>query len=591
MKRHITAILAAFALLLVGCGNSENFVFTNTNGNVNPNPTQPGVATQLAFVQNPAQTTNTDFSTPPIVEVQDAFGNRVPGATNTITVSLVNPGTATLNGQTTRDAVDGQAVFTGLSVDQEGTFTLTCSSPGLTGDNSATFTVTPSLALYALAQIPGNNGANPIQLIQLNPTTGEYVGTLGFPDSTNTTTLQDLECLPNGTLYAVGADASDDSYLVEVNLSNPAASTELGEITGVDFIYSLAYDSNNDILYGIAEPIGGGLSTLCTIDTTTFVATPAPNDLGAAVPDDSGLGLAFDDSTSTLFHTDSDSLFIVDTTTGVATEVGGGATIGLAGATGIRGLDFNPTTNQLFGASRGFSGYSGNLSFSGTINTTTGSSITTGFTPAVSGLTFCENSGVFTAGPARQTGYTVSAITQAFEDITATGTALGFTDDDNSNQAIGFTFNFNGTDYTNIDINSNGTASFNGSSSDFEAELLPSDFIPGETLCVFWDDLDPSQGGDVFVETLGTAPNRRFVIQWAQVFHNSTAANGIDAEIILYEGTNVVEFHYADVIFGDAEFDNGKSASVGIQTSVSTGDVWSVFQAVLTDTTAIRFTP
>jgi hypothetical protein len=585
MRQIMPVLLTVLTFFCWGCGSSDNFVFTNT-GPV------AGVPTQLAFVQNPAQTTNTDFSTPPIVEVQDAFGNRVPGATNTITVSLVNPGTAVLNGQTTRDAVDGRATFTGLSVSEVGTFTLTCTAQGLASANSASFTVTPNLALYALAQVSGNMGMNPTQLIQLDPSTGEYSGTLGFIAAPGVATFQDLECLPDGTLYAVGADATDDSQLVQVNLSNPSASTVLGEITGVDFIYSLAYDSNNQILYGIAEPTGGGISTLCTINTTTFVATPTPMDLGPAVPDSEGLGLAFDDNTSTLYHTDSDSLFTVDTTTGVATEIGGGSTIGLAVDKGIRGLDFNPTTHQLFGISRGESGVSSNISFAGTINTNNGSSVTTGNAPPISGLTFCANSTIPAAGPARQTGYTVSGITQAFEDISGTGTPLNYSDDDSSLESIGFTFNFNGTDYTNIDINSNGTASFNGSSSRYESELLASDLIPGETLCLFWDDLDPGAGGDVFIETLGTAPNRRFVIQWAQVAHNALGGpEGIDAEIILYEGTNVIEFHYADVTFGDAEFDNGKNAVVGIQTSTTTSDIWSIFEAVLTNTTAIRFTP
>jgi hypothetical protein len=585
MKRLFPVILTIFTFFFLGCGNSDDFVFTNTN------IAQAGVPAQLAFVQNPAQTTNTDFSTPPIVEVQDAFGNRVPGATNTITVSLVNPGTAVLNGQTTRDAIDGQATFTGLSVSEAGTFTLTCTAQNLASANSATFTVTPSLALYSIASVQGDG--DPAQLIQLDPATGEYVGTLGFLESAGTMNFFDLECLPDGTVYALGGGGGSGSDLVLVNMNDPSSSTKAFDITGVDRLFSMAYDANSQTMYATCEQTNGGSDfSLCTIDLTTGVATPAAN-LFTLIGN--GYGLAFDDSTNMLYLASDNDLASVDTATGIDTTIGGGGTIGIvqgSGNVGIKGLDFNPNTNQLFGVSRGGAGYSDTVALAGSISTLNGTSIETGFSPNCAGISFCENPTIPAAGPARQTGYTVSGITQAFEDITGTGSALGFADDDNSLESIGFTFNFDGSDYTMIDINSNGTASFTGSSTDFEAELMPTDFIPGPSLAVFWDDLDPSNSGDVYVQTLGTAPNRRFVIQWAQVFHNDTTpTGGIDAEIVLYETSNVIEFHYADVTFGDPEFDGGKSAAVGIQTSTTRADVWSIFQAALTDTTAIRFAP
>jgi hypothetical protein len=580
MKRIFPVLLAALALFCWGCGSSDNFVFTNSGP-------QPGVPTQLAFVQNPAQTTNTDFSTPPIVEVQDAFGNRVPGATNTITVSLVNPGTAVLNGQTTRDAIDGRATFTGLSVNEPGTFTLTCTAQGLTSANSATFTVTPSLALFALVQESGNSGNNPTQLVQLDPSTAGYVGTFGFLQTTaDYDQFQDIECLPNGPIYLLGFDKdADSSRLATLNLATPPSFSDLGLITGVDFIYSLAYDANGQILYGIAEPLGGGLPILCTIDTTTLVATLAPNDLGGAIEDSAGRSLAFDDSTNTLYYVDDDSLYTVDTTTGTATLVGAGDTLNLDP---VKGLDFNPTTNQLLAADRD----DAEAAF---INTSNGTDTIIGKTPGhIAGLSFCENSGVAPAGPARQTGYTVSGITQAFVDISSTGTALNLLDDGNSTEPIGFTFNFDGTAYTNIVVDANGYASFNNTNGNTDPELLPTENLFDNTLLVWWDDLDseepPINPGNIYVETLGSAPNRTFVIQY-QTNHNENFTQTIDVEIILYEGTDVIEYHYADTTFGDPDYDDGACAVVGIQTDSTHADIWSIFQPVITSTTAIRFTP
>jgi hypothetical protein len=582
MKRILPSFLAILTTLFVlGCGDSDNFVFTNTN---NVNPGVPGVPTQLAFVQNPAQTT-TPFVTDPIVEVRDAFGNRVAGATNTITVSLVNPGTAVLNGVTTRDAVDGQAAFTGLSVSEQGTFTLTCESQGLASATSPSFTVDPpqGLALYSLATPRGTMGNSPSQLIQLDATTGEYAGTLGFLE-VGGYTFHELECLPDGTVYAIG-DSGPVTNLIQVNMSDPTASTDLGVITGTDFVISLAYDSTDQVLYAIAED-GMGIS-LFTIDPATRVATQAPNSLNGNF----GLGLAYDETTDTLFYSDSDNLYSIDPTTGIDTQVGLG-TVGIAGnfgMRGIRGLDYNPTTNELFGVSRG-GAVGGAGSLAGTINTSNGTSVETGFSPQSNGLTFCENATVPAATPARQTGYGVSSITQAFEDISGTGSALGLGDNDSSTEAIGFTFNFNGSDFTNVVVDSNGYVSFTGSSNENVPRLLPTGTLQNNTLCLLWDDLDPSLLGEVYVQTLGSAPNRRLVIQYDNVKHNLSTL-GITAEIILYEGTNIVEFHYSDVSFNEVDKDNGLSALVGIQTDDTHADVWSAFQGILTDTTAIRFSP
>lgn len=590
MRKLLPRFLALLSIFFVyGCGNSENFVFTNTN-----NGPFPGVPAQLAFVQNPAQTTDTDFSTPPVVEVQDAFGDRVPGATNTITVSLVNPGPTTLNGQTTRDAVDGQAVFTGLSVDMPGTYTLTCSAPNLQGDESATFTVTPRLGLFSLSKVQGAGMGGSTQLIQLNPETGEYSGSLGFLESPGTVAFVDLECLPDGTVYAAGFDGSGNSDLVLVNMNDPSNSTKVFDITGADNLFSLAYDANNQIMYAIGEETDMADEGLYTLDLSTGVATAAPNTLGN--PREGGYGLAFDDSTNTLFFTDGDSLYTIDTTTGIATVVAGGDTIGIGGSTGrdaIRGLDFNPNTNQLFGVSRGGAVEdTGAASKAGIINTSTGTSTQTGFSPHCSGLAFCQDPAV-TAGPARQTGYIVSAITQAFEDISTTGAALGLSDDGESDQALGFTFNFDGTDYTEIEINDNGYASFVDTSGNTFPELLPTTELDDDTLLVFWDNLDgadPTPNGDIYVETLGTAPNQRFVVQW-NINHNAGFAGTINCQLVLYEGTNVIEYHYDDVTFGNDMHDAGQGAVVGIQTNSTTADIWSIFQPVITNTTAIRFTP
>jgi hypothetical protein len=84
--------------------------------------------------------------TPPVqVAVQDAAGQTVTNRTDAITLQIgTNPGGATLGGQVTRNAQNGVATFTDLTLDKTGdNYTLVASSPGLTNATSAGFNVSP----------------------------------------------------------------------------------------------------------------------------------------------------------------------------------------------------------------------------------------------------------------------------------------------------------------------------------------------------------------------------------------------------------------------------------------------------------------
>lgn len=103
-----------------------------------------GGATKLAFGVQPTNTAAGSAISPAVtVLVQDASGNTVAGATNTVTIALgANPGSSTLSGTLSVNAVNGVATFADLSLDKVGTgYTLAASSSGLTGATSATFNV------------------------------------------------------------------------------------------------------------------------------------------------------------------------------------------------------------------------------------------------------------------------------------------------------------------------------------------------------------------------------------------------------------------------------------------------------------------
>ena len=105
----------------------------------------PGLAAKLAFRTQPSRTVAGVAISPAVeVEVQDAAGNRVAGATTSITVVLgANPSGGTLGGTRTVNAVDGIATFSTLTVNRSGEgYALTAAATGLSGATSAPFSIT-----------------------------------------------------------------------------------------------------------------------------------------------------------------------------------------------------------------------------------------------------------------------------------------------------------------------------------------------------------------------------------------------------------------------------------------------------------------
>lgn len=106
-----------------------------------------GAPARLAFsVQPSAATSGTALAPAVQVTVQDALGNTVAGATTLVTVAIgANPGGGTLAGTVSRNAVNGVAAFSDLSIDAPGAgYTLTAAASGVASATSAAFNITAS---------------------------------------------------------------------------------------------------------------------------------------------------------------------------------------------------------------------------------------------------------------------------------------------------------------------------------------------------------------------------------------------------------------------------------------------------------------
>jgi len=179
-------------------------------------------------------------------------------------------------------------------------------------------------------------------------------------------------------------------------------------------------------------------------------------------------------------------------------------------------------------------------------------------------------------------------VSYSFEDISSTGTNLFLSDDGYSSVSLPFTFTFYSTDYNIVTIGSNGKIYFSYTYHDYYNGCIPVDTYVDTFIAPFWDDLNPSSGGAVYWEVRGTAPERRLIVQWHQVplYYNYGAGT---FQAILYEGSNNILFQYADVQFGDSSYNNGVSATVGLQKNPTSGLQYSCNTASLSDSLAIKF--
>jgi N-acetylneuraminic acid mutarotase len=115
---------------------------------------------------------------------------------------------------------------------------------------------------------------------------------------------------------------------------------------------------------------------------------------------------------------------------------------------------------------------------------------------------------------------------------------------------IGFTFSFFGNRYTTFAVSSNGFIGFtppemsNGCCS---GRPIPSADFTNNVIAAAWTDLYPPGGGGVFYETRGRAPNRYLIVAFQDLpWYPESFTNRVTTQIILYEGTNLIEIHTAN---------------------------------------------
>jgi hypothetical protein len=155
--------------------------------------------------------------------------------------------------------------------------------------------------------------------------------------------------------------------------------------------------------------------------------------------------------------------------------------------------------------------------------------------------------------------------TGGYIDISSTGTPTNLADDGEIGVVLPFPFLYQGTLINDITIGNNGgielgtltgNIGYGGNMNNLNDGLHP-----------WGDDLD-SETGNVYYETIGTAPNRVFIVEWFERnnFPGSVGGPNVTFEVQIEEATNEIYFVYDDVIFGGSNVndDYGANADIGV---------------------------
>lgn len=194
----------------------------------------------------------------------------------------------------------------------------------------------------------------------------------------------------------------------------------------------------------------------------------------------------------------------------------------------------------------------------------------------VSNYAFSQSNGTYTPITGGTVLGTTTSDDQRFVDPATlaggtTTTGVGF--------PIGFNFTFNEIVFDRVAINNNGWISLgqssltpavnNASTSSYDplsstAAITPT--LLRSRISAIGDDLQAQTGSELRIETIGTAPNRVFVVQWTNYREYLTTGQNLNFQIRLNETTNIVEVVYGTMVFTT----NSETAQIGLGGSANT---------------------
>ncbi len=198
-------------------------------------------------------------------------------------------------------------------------------------------------------------------------------------------------------------------------------------------------------------------------------------------------------------------------------------------------------------------------------------------TVALTGAGAPTSGGPDSGGYAWASSYDAGGPAYSWIDTTgATDAVIAYGDDYRGTISLPFAFRFYGTVYNDITATTNGWIgmgpSTNYSSSYWTNDPIPDSGSPNNIIAPWWDDFkagdapgsSSSAHGTILYKTVGTEPNRQFVVIFNEIVRGTYDSDYFTFEVIFDEATSDITFQYADVT-GNTSADNGIGGTVGIE--------------------------
>lgn len=171
---------------------------------------------------------------------------------------------------------------------------------------------------------------------------------------------------------------------------------------------------------------------------------------------------------------------------------------------------------------------------------------------------------------------TLAATCDTLGDGTSVAGANG-DDESSAKLPLPFAFKYFGAPVTQYSMTSNGFAQLwdgpsGGASKTPDNSAIPASGAPNGMVAPFWDDLVP-MFSEARAGTLGTAPNRRFVVSWVHWTIKGETSTRLTFQAKFFETTNVIEFHYCAMAPDGNARATGSSATIGLQNLAGTAGV------------------
>lgn len=184
-------------------------------------------------------------------------------------------------------------------------------------------------------------------------------------------------------------------------------------------------------------------------------------------------------------------------------------------------------------------------------------------------------------------GYTCKIVTPSYTEVDNVVTLNG----GSASLSLPFAFSFYGQSYTTAFVWDDGVLHFVWPGG-LPNSAIPNAAAPNAAIYPFWDNLFYctfcTPASSIRTGTVGAAPNRRFVVEWRNMYSSGGATETFDFELMLFENGQI-QLHYRNMNPADGR-EQGNSATIGIENQ--TGSVafqYAFNEAVLSDAIAMHF--